>query len=97
MIINGGEGWGREGKDSSAGQTESRKPFPGALSVSWSPREFFSFPLFRLLYNECSEAATFSFLYFSLEAGEGRTGSESNTWLLINCKLQLNSINSSNP
>ena len=63
---------------------------------------FSPFPLFRLLYDECSGAAAFFpffffFFYFSSEAGEGRTGSENNTWLMINCKLQLNSINPSNP
>ena len=39
----------------------------------------------------------FLFLYFSLEAGEGRAGSKSNTWLVINCKLPLNSIHLAKP
>lgn len=58
----------------------------------------FPFPFFRLLYNECSGGCCFFLaLYFSGEAGEGRTSSESNTWLLINHKQQLNSMTSSNP
>lgn len=65
MIMNGGEGWEREGEDSAIGQTERWKPFWGALSVSWSLKGiFFSFTLFRLLYNECSGAAAFFFPLF---------------------------------
>ena len=99
MIINGGAARGKTAlQDVKKAGSHFGEPcqFHGHQGHSTPP-----LPLFRLLHNGCSGAAAFLsfflFLYFSLEAGEGRAGSKSNTWLVINCKLQLNSIHLAKP
>lgn len=91
------------GEGRGAGSAESREPFWGALSVSWSPRAIFFPPSPRsgsYTMNELGRLLCFPLFsaFIFLETLEtGRTGSRNNPWLMINCKLQLNSINPFNP
>ena len=101
MIINGGAAWESEGRQLCMTRWKpevslgSRVRFMVTKGIPHHP------------YFPCSDCYTmnvlglllffFLFLYFSLEAGEGRAGSKSNTWLVINCKLPLNSIHLAKP